>query len=124
MSELATNRMIVLDCFENLFVHKDFDAAKAALHPDFLTHSPGNPSGRDAFAEALRNSATIGTAVEVKRVIAEDDLVMVQLHVRPPDDERGYAIVDILRVENGLLVEHWDVKQPVPPAAEIPNGMF
>jgi predicted SnoaL-like aldol condensation-catalyzing enzyme len=105
------NRKIVLECLENLFVHKDFDAAKAALHPDFVTHSPGLPSGREAFTEAVKNSPLAGADAEIKQVAADGDLVMVHLHLRRPESE--LAVVDILRVENGLLVEHWDVKQPV-----------
>ncbi|MFJ7215585.1 nuclear transport factor 2 family protein [Amycolatopsis sp. NPDC098790] len=101
------NRKIVLDCFENLFVNKDFEAAKAALHPDFVTHNPGLPDGRDAFTEAVKNSPLAGVTAEIKHVAAEDDLVFVHQHVA------GSAVVDILRVENGLLVEHWDVKQPL-----------
>ncbi len=102
-----TNRMIVVDCLENLFVHKDFAAAKTALHPDFVTHSPGLPSGREAFAEAVENSPLGGATAEIRHVVAEDDFVVVHLHVA------GVAVVDILRVEDGLLVEHWDVKQPL-----------
>lgn len=105
MSE--ANRKIVVDCLENLFVHKDFDAAKAALHPDFVTHSPGLPSGREAFTEAVRTSPLAGADAEIRHVVAEGDLVIVHLHVG------GLAVVDILRLENGLLVEHWDVKQPL-----------
>ncbi|MCR6486771.1 nuclear transport factor 2 family protein [Amycolatopsis sp. OK19-0408] len=105
MSE--TNREIVVGCLENLFTHKDFDAAKAALHPDFVTHSPGLPNGRDAFAAAVENSPLAGASAEIRHVVAEDDLVVVHLHVA------GTAVVDILRVEDGLLVEHWDVKQPL-----------
>jgi predicted SnoaL-like aldol condensation-catalyzing enzyme len=41
-----------------------------------------------------------------------------------PGDEHGTAVVDIWRLENGLIVEHWDVVQPLPDPAEIPNGMF
>ncbi|MDQ7804666.1 nuclear transport factor 2 family protein [Amycolatopsis sp. A133] len=107
MSESAKNRIIVAGCLENLFVHQDFDAAKAALHPDFVTHSPGLPSGREAFTEAVKNSPLAGANAEIKQIVAEDDLVVVHLHVA------GLAVVDILRVEDGLLVEHWDVKQPV-----------
>jgi len=107
MSETAQNRKIVLECLENLFVHKDFAAAKAALHPDFVTHSPGLPSGREAFAEAVENSPLAGASAEFKHVVAEDDLVVVHMSLA------GLAVVDILRVENGLLVEHWDVKRPV-----------
>ncbi|MDS0140490.1 MULTISPECIES: nuclear transport factor 2 family protein [unclassified Amycolatopsis] len=107
MSESAKNRMIVVDCLENLFVHKDFEAAKAALHPDFVTHSPGLPSGREAFTDAVKNSPLAGASAKIEHVVAEDDLVVAHLHVA------GMAVVDILRVEDGLLVEHWDVKQPL-----------
>ena len=107
MSETAENRRIVVDCLENLFVHKDFDTAKAALHPDFVTHSPGLPSGREAFADAVKNSPLAGATARIQHVVAENDLVMVHLHVA------GTAIVDVLRVQDGLLVEHWDVKQPL-----------
>lgn len=41
--------------------------------------------------------------------MAEHDLVVVHLRVRLPENE--YAVVDFLRVEGGLLVEHWDVKE-------------
>ncbi|AUI60490.1 nuclear transport factor 2 family protein [Amycolatopsis sp. BJA-103] len=116
---MTTAKKIVLDCFENLFVHKDFAAAGANVHPDFRTHSPGLPSGRDAFVEAIRNSPLAGADVTVKRVIADDDHVVVHLHVVPAGDERGAAVVDIVRVADGLIVEHWDVKQPVPPGAEM-----
>ncbi|WP_410640253.1 nuclear transport factor 2 family protein [Amycolatopsis sp. lyj-346] len=105
MSESAKNRKIVVDCLENLFARQDFDAAKAALHPDFVTHSPGLPSGREAFADAVKNSPLAGATAVIRHVVAENDLVAVHLHVA------GLAVVDILRVEDGLLVEHWDVKQ-------------
>ncbi|WP_395109245.1 hypothetical protein [Actinomadura sp. SCN-SB] len=42
----------------------------------------------------------------------------------PPGDERGLAVVDIRRLEDGRIVEHWDVVQRVPEAALVPNGMF
>ncbi len=121
---MTTTKKIVLDCFENLFVHKDFAAAGANVHPDFRTHSPGLPSGRDAFVEAMLNSPLTDAEVSIERVIADDDHAAVHLHVIPAGDERGAAVVDIVRVENGLIMEHWDVKQPVPPASDVPNGMF
>ncbi|MEV7548812.1 nuclear transport factor 2 family protein [Amycolatopsis sp. NPDC089917] len=116
---MTTAKKIVVDCFENLFAHKDFAAAGANVHPDFVTHSPGFPSGRDAFVEAMRTSPMIGADVSVKRVIADEDHVVVHLHVVPPGEEHGMAVVDIVRVADGLIVEHWDVKQPVPPGAEM-----
>jgi predicted SnoaL-like aldol condensation-catalyzing enzyme len=41
-----------------------------------------------------------------------------------PDHEHGMAVVDIWRLEDGLIVEHWDVVQPVPEPATVPHGML
>jgi predicted SnoaL-like aldol condensation-catalyzing enzyme len=50
----------------------------------------------------------------------------VHHHFRRKNDERGWAVVDILRIDGGYIVEHWDVMQPVPDPAETKNsnGIF
>jgi predicted SnoaL-like aldol condensation-catalyzing enzyme len=61
---------------------------------------------------------------EVKCIFAEGDFVIAHTHgVREPG-QRGTAIVDIFRLENGRIVEHWDVMQPIPETALNDNGMF
>jgi hypothetical protein len=61
---------------------------------------------------------------EVKNIVAEGDFVMAHVHgVRVPG-QPGTAIVDILRLEDGRIVEHWDVMQPIPDESANPNGMF
>ncbi len=52
--------------------------------------------------------------MEFKRIIAESDLVSVHSFLKPNSSDLGRAVVDIFRVEDGKLVEHWDVMQPVP----------
>src|SRR5690606_41746977 len=64
---------------------------------------------------------------EVKRVVFGDgDLVAVHFHFRREADHPGYAIIDILRIADGYIREHWDVMQPVPdPGTTLnDNGMF
>ncbi len=60
----------------------------------------------------------------LKRVIAEDDLVVLHYHLKMTPDDLGQAVVDIFRVEDGRIVEHWDVLQPVPAESANTNTMF
>jgi predicted SnoaL-like aldol condensation-catalyzing enzyme len=61
---------------------------------------------------------------DFKRLVAEGDLVVVHSHlVRKPGD-RGMTVMDIFRLENGKIVEHWDVLQEVPESPANNNTMF
>ncbi|MBO0749083.1 MAG: nuclear transport factor 2 family protein [Porphyrobacter sp.] len=121
----------VAERFVELFHHQDnpVDAFTCWVHPNYIQHNPNAPTGRDAtmafLANALANNPEL--THDVKRVIYGDgDLVAVHHHFRRTRQERGWAVVDILRIENGYVVEHWDVMQPVPDPAETKNsnGMF
>jgi predicted SnoaL-like aldol condensation-catalyzing enzyme len=61
---------------------------------------------------------------DLKRVIAEDDLVVLHYHLRMTPDDLGQAVVDIFRVEDDRIVEHWDVLQQVPAESANTNGMI
>ncbi len=106
------------------FAAGNVEVLRTLLHEDFLEHSPGNPSGRDAFIEFIAASPLMDVRMTVKRVIADGDHVVVHYHATRPDDDRGAAVVDIWRLQDGLIVEHWDVVQPVPEPSAVPNGMF
>ena len=100
------------------------DVLRTVLREDFIEHSPGNPSGRDAFVEFIKASPVASARLELKRVIADEEYVVVHYHMIEKEGERGAAVVDIWRVRDGLITEHWDVVQPVPDEAQLPNGMF
>lgn len=116
---------------KNLVVHGlaefavgGLDGFRALLHENFITHVPGSPSGRDAFVEYTANSPVGAARIDIKRIIADDGYVVVHQHVTPQGDERGLAIIDIWRVVDGLITEHWHAAQSVPDVDQVPNGMF
>ncbi|WP_285560830.1 nuclear transport factor 2 family protein [Actinoplanes regularis] len=96
----------------------------SVLHEDFVEHAPGNPSGRDAFVESIKSGAVSRAQFELKRVIADEQYVVVHCRMSEDPGAPGLAVVDIWKFDAGLITEHWDVKQPVPDDEEVPNGMF
>ncbi len=118
-----TNKQLVVEGFRE-FAKGNVEVLRTLLREDFVEHSPGNPSGRDAFIEFIASAPVAASRLDLARVIAEDDLVVMHYRMTTADDENGMAVVDIWRLEDGQIVEHWDVVQPVPEAGRIPNGMF
>jgi predicted SnoaL-like aldol condensation-catalyzing enzyme len=125
-ADLEANKKIVVDFYEKGLNQKDFDAAAKYFGPRYIQHNPGAGNGPEGFKrlvtflkEKFPNSHS-----EIKRVIAEGDLVVLHVHsVREPG-ERGRAIVDIFKVEDRKIVEHWDVIQDIPEKSANENTMF
>jgi predicted SnoaL-like aldol condensation-catalyzing enzyme len=123
----------IAERFIELFHHQDnpVDAFMAWVHPDYIQHNPNAPTGRDPTLEvlgaAVRNNPEL--THDVKRIIHGEEkdgegLVAVHHHFRRKQDERGWAVVDILRIKDGYVVEHWDVMQEIPETAKNDNTMF
>jgi predicted SnoaL-like aldol condensation-catalyzing enzyme len=118
----------VVDQFIDLFYRKKEvrKAFESWVHPDYIQHKPTLPDGRDAvinFLEELLERHP-GRIFTVYRVIASDDLVAVHYHSQATPEDLGFAVVDIFRVEDCRMVEHWDVVQPVPEQSANDNTMF
>jgi predicted SnoaL-like aldol condensation-catalyzing enzyme len=125
-ADIEANKRIVVDFYEKALNQKDFEAAAQHFGPRYIQHNPGVPDGPDGLKRlvTLLKEKFPNSKSEIKRVIAEGDLVVLHVHsVREPG-QRGRAIVDIFRVENGKIVEHWDVVQEVPEKAANENTMF
>mgnify|MGYP001560059165 CR=1 FL=1 len=121
-----SNKKAVLEFYEKGLNQKDFDAASKYFGPKYIQHNPGAPDGIEGFKAfiALRKEKFPDARSEIKRAFAEGDFVILHIHAVRAPGERGSAIVDIFRLENGKIVEHWDVVQPIPEKAANSNGMF
>lgn len=102
------------------------EAFETWVDPGYIQHNPMAATGRDAAIGFLEPFFANNPAIkyEIKRIIADGDLVAVHAHGKFAENDRGIAVVDILRVEGCKVMEHWDVVQPVPEKAANENGMF
>ncbi|GIG67236.1 nuclear transport factor 2 family protein [Phytomonospora endophytica] len=126
MDQLTRNKETVRAFYQAAINDKDFTAARALIGPDYVQHNPRIADGIDGFAAFVAQIAEEfpDLHAEVKALYAEGDHVVGHVHgVRVPG-QAGTAIVDIFRLSDGLIVEHWDVMQPVPEEAANGNGMF
>jgi len=125
-ARLEANKKMVTEFYEKAINQKDFAAASQYLGPKYVQHNPNaadGPEGLKAFLAFLKEKFP-NSKSEIKRVFAEGDFVILHVHAVREPGTRGNAIVDIFRIENGKIVEHWDVIQPVPEKAMNTNGMF
>jgi len=125
-AKLEANKKVVVEFYDLALNKMDFEAASKHFGPRYIQHNPNALDGIEGFRQfiAMRKERTPNARSEIKRVIAEGDLVVLHVHgVREPG-QRGVAIIDIFRLENGKIVEHWDVVQPIPEKPANDNGMF
>jgi predicted SnoaL-like aldol condensation-catalyzing enzyme len=121
----SRNKEIIRSSYEQFFEHGDVTGLAEVIDENFVQHSPDAPSGRDAYLRHLAEAAFAGGTSHIKLLIADGDFVAVHhnMILRGADGE-GLAVVDLWRLRDGKIVEHWDVEQPVPDRSRIPNGMF
>ncbi|GGA66678.1 polyketide cyclase [Pseudoclavibacter endophyticus] len=123
------SKEIVLAFYER-YNARDVEGAVSYLGETYMQHNPwvtDGPEGFRRFVTFLRDNFPDGRN-EVKRVIAEHDIVCLHVHSRRVPGETGRAIMDVFRVdERGKIVEHWDVIQAIPDNIYPPvndNGYF
>lgn len=122
-------REIVLAFYEAALNDQDAEKARQFLGDTYLQHNPAIPDGPEAFLRFVRfrRERFPQSHSEIKRVIAEGDLVALHIHSVLVPGTPGRAIVDIFRVEGDHVVEHWDVIQEIPEQRFPPindNGYF
>ncbi len=115
----ARNKALVLEAFNALFNRRDLEAAEHYWSPDYVQHSAGIGPRRDGLLALV---SSVNRHYESGLAVAEGDYVMV--HGRFSGGGRPIRIVvDILRIEDGRLAEHWDVMQDEATRVESKSGL-
>jgi predicted SnoaL-like aldol condensation-catalyzing enzyme len=104
------NKALVLKAFDTLFNKRDYAAAEGFWSPDYMQHSAHIAPGREGLFSLIKSiPATL--KYEPGMIIAEGDLVIVHGRFSGFGAPVNWIAADILRIQNGVLVEHWDVIQ-------------
>jgi predicted SnoaL-like aldol condensation-catalyzing enzyme len=104
------NKAIVLKAFETLFNQRNYDAAKAFWSENYLQHSAHIPPGREGLFDLVR-ALPETLRYENGLIVAEGDYVLVHGRYSGNGTPHALVTIDIVRMENGRLAEHWDVWQ-------------
>ena len=124
MADLEANKQTVRLYYELAFNdHEPELAVERYVGDRYVQHNPQAPDGAEAFIGFVK--AFPEASVEVRRIVAEDDIVVTHSLIRfSAEDERGTVAADLFRVEDGKIVEHWDVLQPFPEQSANDHPMF
>jgi len=106
----SKNKALVLEAFNTLFNKRDYAAAERFWSPDYMQHSAHIEPGRDGLFNLIK-SLPPTLQYEPGTIVAEGDFVIVHGRFSGFGQPVNWIAADILRIENGRLVEHWDVIQ-------------
>lgn len=108
------NKEVIRNFYQEFFNDHIVGSADKYVKDDYIQHNPGVKQGREnlksAFADKFVGDPNF--KLEIKMLIAEKDKVVVYLKNVAPDGTTKCRVVDIYRLEDGMLAEHWDVLQP------------
>ena len=102
------NKEIVREAFETLFNQRDYRAAERFWSAAYIQHSAHIPPGRDGLFNLIR-SLPLTLRHELELIMADGDMVMVRGRFSGHGQPAPWIVVDTIRMEGGLLKEHWDV---------------
>ncbi len=117
----ARNKALVIEAMTSLFQRREAAAVDRLYASDYVQHNPTIPQGRDAL-RVLVAGLSSDVYYEPGLVIADGDFVAIHGRIRGWA-ERPQVVVDLFRIENGKLAEHWDVLQDEVPVTDALGGM-
>jgi predicted SnoaL-like aldol condensation-catalyzing enzyme len=120
------NLRLVARMYERVLQPLDSSCVDEFFAPGYIQHSPLAATGAQGLKDFLDWARARSSAAEhrIKRMFADGDHVIAHVHVIINPGDRGNAVVDIFRIANERIAEHWDVAQEVPVQAANDNGVF
>jgi steroid delta-isomerase-like uncharacterized protein len=122
MANLEQNKQAVLTLYETVFRKHDFSRLDDIMKEDYIQHNEDCPQGKDGFVEFFEDifRGIPDFSYTMKRIVAEGDFVMMYstttgthenewLGCPPTGNKLNFDVVDIFRIEDGKIAEHWDV---------------
>ena len=120
------NLRLVRAVYEQVLTPIDSSRVDEFFAPGYIQHNPMAETGAAGLKQFLdwARSASPDATHDVKRMFADGDHVIAHVHVVIHPGERGNSVIDIFRIENGRVAEHWDASQPIPETSKNRNGML
>src|SRR6266576_488256 len=118
----ARNKALVLKAFDTLFNKRDYAEAGRYWSADYIQHSAHIESGRDGLFDLIK-CVPPTLKYEPGLIVAEGDFVIVHGRFSGHGRPKSWIAADILRIVDGVLVEHWDVLQDEASRAESKSGL-
>ena len=116
------NKELVIQAFDTLFNKRDYAGAEKFWSPNYIQHSAHIEPGREGLFSLIRNlPATLKWTHSV--ILAEDDFVIVHSRYSGHGLPAPWIVADIVRIENGVLAEHWDVIQDEATKEQSKSGL-
>jgi predicted SnoaL-like aldol condensation-catalyzing enzyme len=118
------NKKMVVDFYQALFGDKNIAVIDSCIAENYIQHNPSVADGRQALKNAAKKwfAGAPKERIDFQHIGADSNLVY--LHTRSRFGNKTFSVVDIFRVENNTIVEHWDVMQEVPDTAANSHPMF
>jgi predicted SnoaL-like aldol condensation-catalyzing enzyme len=115
-------KALVLDAFDTLFNKRDYAAAERFWSPNYIQHSAHIEPGREGLFELVKASPP-DMRYENALIVANGDYVMLHGRFSNIGQPANWIVADIVRIEDGLLAEHWDVIQDEATREESKSGL-
>jgi predicted SnoaL-like aldol condensation-catalyzing enzyme len=120
------NLKAVLDFYDVVINGQQYSRVYEFVDKNYIQHKPEVEDGPEGLLDFVRwiYSQSPQHKARIIRSFVDGDYVILHVHVINGAEAKDIAVMDIFRVENGMLMEYWDVASPVPLNAKNDNGVF